>query len=616
MFEFKLVLNLVDTIRCPSKTDPKMRRKQVRSLAPLFLVVLCIFFFGCGQPAQNNNSSPSNTSSQFEHTVGTRGGTITYRMNPAPKTFNYLLVDSPPSVIVDFYLLGGHLIDFDGVTQRYVPGLAESWKQADDARTLDMTLRENLKFSDNYALTADDVAFTFKAVYDERTKAPVYSDALMIGGKKIEVTAVDPRHLRFVFPDPISSPESILSNLAVLPRHALEQQFNAGTISNAWGLDANPQAIVTSGPFTVDSSTPGERIVLKRNPNFWKKDEKGNQLPYLDSIVIVIVPDMNNAVGQLQQGGIDIIDQIRPNDYATLRKGNERVKAFDLGPGLLTDHIIFNLNEDPKTGKSAVDPTKAAWFNDVKFRKAVSYGIDRDSIAASTLQGLATPLYGIFSPGNKLWAAADITETEFDLDKSRALLKEAGFQVRGSNDAPELYDQKANRVEFTLIVQAENALRNAMATVIQNDLAKLGIKMNVTPIETSQINDRVQRGADYDAALLGTSTTQPDPSSYSTFFRSESVNHQWHPKQEKPATDWEARLDELEAAQERETNEDRRRSIVHDMQAIVAEQLPIVPIVARHTLTAANMRIGNYRPSALLPYSLWNVEELFVKSGQ
>jgi peptide/nickel transport system substrate-binding protein len=94
------------------------------------------------------------------------------------------------------------------------------------------------------------------------------------------------------------------------------------------------------------------------------------------------------------------------------------------------------------------------------------------------------------------------------------------------------------------------------------------------------------------------------------------VNHQWHPKQEKPATDWEARLDELESAQERETNEDRRRSIVHDMQAIIAEQMPIVPIVARHTLTASNTRIGNYRPSPLLPYSLWNVEELFVKSGQ
>jgi peptide/nickel transport system substrate-binding protein len=616
MFEFRVVLNLVSFIRCPSKTDPKMKRNQLRSVAPLFLIALSLFFFGCGQPAQNSNSSASNSNSQFEHTVGTRGGTLTYRLNLAPKSFNYLMADNEPSVLLDFYLLGGHLIDFDGVTQRYVPGLAESWHLADDARTLDMTLRENLKFSDNYALTADDVAFTFRAAYDERTKAPIYHDALMAGEKKIEVTPLDPRHLRFVFPEPISSPESILSNLAVLPRHALEQQLNAGTISNTWGLDTTPQSIVTSGPFTVDSSTPGERIVLKRNPNYWKKDEKGNQLPYLDSIALVIVPDANYALAQLQQGGIDIVDRLRPNDYATLRKDSARIKAVDLGPGLLTDHVIFNLNEDAKTGKPAVDPTKAAWFNDVKFRKAVSFGIDRESIATSTLQGLATPLYGIFSPGNKLWAATDLTKTEFDLDKSLALLKEAGFQIKGPNDSPELYDEKGNRVEFTLIVQAENAQRNAMAAVIQNDLAKLGIKMNVTPIETSQVNDRVQRGADYDAALLGTSTTQPDPSSYSTFFRSESVNHQWHPRQEKPATDWEARLDELEAAQERETSEDRRRSIVHDMQVIIAEQMPIVPIVARHTLTASNTRIGNYRPSPLLPYSLWNVEELFVKSGQ
>jgi peptide/nickel transport system substrate-binding protein len=152
-----------------------------------------------------------------------------------------------------------------------------------------------------------------------------------------------------------------------------------------------------------------------------------------------------------------------------------------------------------------------------------------------------------------------------------------------------------------------------MAGVIQADLARLGIKLNVAPVDFAQVATRVNQGSDYDVAFLGTSTTQPDPSSYSTFFRSDSINHQWHPKQEKPATEWEARMDELETAQARETNEERRRAIFHDIQVVVAEQQPIIPVVARHVVAAANTRIGNYRPSAVFPYSLWNVDELYIK---
>jgi peptide/nickel transport system substrate-binding protein len=322
---------------------------------------------------------------------------------------------------------------------------------------------------------------------------------------------------------------------------------------------------------------------------------------------------MNNAMAQLQQGGLDILDRVRPSDFVALRDNKGALRTFDLGPGLYTHHIIFNLNEDVRTGKTAVDPIKAAWFNDLRFRKAVAFAIDRESIAKSTLQGLATPLYGIVSPGNKAWAVTDLTNTEFDLEKAKALLREGGFEQRVSTNVPELYDAKGNRVEFTLLVQAENPLRNLMAAVIQSDLSRIGIKMNIAKVDTVQLTSKVNNGEDYDAAFLGTSTTQPDPSSYDSFLRSDGSNHQWRPKQEKPATEWEARIDELATAQARETDEERRRGIFHDIQAIIDEQQPIIPIVAPHTVVAANTRIGNYRPSPLLPYSLWNADELFMK---
>ena len=107
--------------------------------------------------------------------------------------------------------------------------------------------------------------------------------------------------------------------------------------------------------------------------------------------------------------------------------------------------------------------------------------------------------------------------------------------------------------------------------------------------------------------------TEADPSSYTNFLRSSSPSHQWYPKQEKPATPWEARIDELITAQARERDATRRAAVFHEIQQILAEQLPVIPIVTRHITSAANTRVGNYRPSPLFPYSLWNAEELFVR---
>jgi peptide/nickel transport system substrate-binding protein len=584
----------------------KLRRLLFFGLLASLLATACL-----------QNSQPTAPQNQAglsrERVLGTRGGSISYRVISPPGTFNYLVAADIPSIVVSYMLMGGRLAEFDDDKQAYAPGLAESWKLADDGRNLELTLRDGLKFSDGHALTSDDVLFTFRALYDARTASPIFSDALKIGGKPIEVAAVDARHLRLVFPEAVVVPESYLSNFAVLPRHILEEDFNQGKFKEAWGVTTDPQRIVTAGAFTVESSTPGERVVLKRNPNYWKKDAAGTQLPYLDNIVIEVISDANATLARLNQGTLDVYDRIRPTDYASLRAATGAVRAYDLGPGLDTDHLWFNLNEGERDGKPIVDPVKYAWFADVRFRRAVSHAIDRDSIAASTLQGLATPLYGFVSPGNRAWVANDLPRTEYNLEKARALLSEAGFTTRGTAEAPELIDAKGNRVEFTLIVNVESEPRKAEAAVIQEDLARLGIKMQVAPIEVGELTRRRKQSYDYDAVLYGASVSEPDPSSYTNFINSGSDEHQWHPKQTKPATEWEAKLDELASLQARERDQQKRLAIFRDIQRLLAEQLPVIPIAARHIAAAANTRLGNYRPSTRVPYSLWNAEELFIR---
>ncbi len=591
-----------------------MKISTPRCLSLFALLALLLFAAAaCQQQPTVSNTQGTQPQQSRERVVGTRGGSITYRLTSPPQTLNYLMAKEESSILTAFFLLGGRLVEFDQDQQKHIPGLAESWKWADDKRTLEVTLRDGLKFSDGHALTADDVAFTMRALYDERTQSPIYRDTMLVSGKPIETTATDPRHLRMVFPETVAAPEGYLYNVAVLPRHALEEEFNKGTLKDAWSITTDPQRVVTAGPFTVEAVTPGERLRLKRNPNYWKKDSAGNQLPYLDSLVIEIVGDPNNAVARLQQNSLDIIDRVRPSDYAALQAQQGAVRAYDLGPGLGTDYIWFNLNEGTQNGKAIVDPVKRAWFADPRFRRAVAHAIDRKSIASSNLQGLATPLYSFVSPGNRAWAAADVPRAEYDLARARTLLQEAGFAVRGTEEAPELYDSKGNRVEFTLIVPVENQSRVDMATVIQEDLAKLGIKLQPAPIEFQALTARWSQSYDYEAVLLGSGVSDPDPSSYTNLLQSASGNHQWHPKQPKPATDWEARLDQLDAEQAHELDPARRKAIFREIQAIIAEQMPIVPIVARHIASAANTRVGNYRPGTILPYSLWNVEELFVR---
>ena len=581
-----------------------------RTLFITLFILCCIIFGGCGQPPAAN----SPTAAKIEpKTTGTRGGKLTYRLTAAPKTFNYLLAEDEASIVTAFYMLTSRLVEFDHRTQKFVPGLAETWTTAADGRTVDIRLREGLKFSDGNNLTTDDVIFTLTAIYDERTKSPAFRDAMLVGNKPIETKRVNDRELQMIFPQPVASAENYLVNLGVLPSHALEADLKAGKLAEAWKINAPPQSIVASGPFVVEAATPGERIEYARNPHYWKKDETGTQLPYIDKFAIEVIPDANNTFVRLSQASLDIADRIRPTDYNELTKTPGQMRAFDVGPGLGIDHLWFNLNAADPAGKPLDNQTKRGWFADKRFRQAVASAIDRESITSVTLQGLASPLHGLVSPANKVWLSPDLAKIEYSLAKAGQLLKDAGFQKGGTAEAPVLVDAQNNPVEFTLIVPAENEPRKLMAAVIQQDLSRLGIKMQVVPIEFPAVTERWTKSYDYDAILLGLSQTDIEPSSYANFLLSSAPTHQWQPKQKTPATEWEARIDKLFAEQAVELDQTKRLALFAEIQKIMRDEMPVIPIAARHVVSAAHTKIGNYSPSSILPYSLWNVDELFIK---
>ena len=581
-----------------------LKSKHFVNLVALF----CLLLNGCGK-APISNSTPGALTEP--RTNGIRGGKLTYRLTAPPKTLNYLLAADEPTLTASFSVLMGRLVDFDHQTQKFVPGLAESWTTT-DGKVVNVKLRDGLRFSDGNGITVDDVIFTLAAMTDEKVKSPAFRDAMMVNGKPIDTKRLSDTEMQFIFPEPVASVEQYFVNLGVLPRHILEGDLKSGTLGEAWKIDSPPEKIVTSGPFTVSAATPGERIDYVRNANYYKKDSAGTQLPYLDALTIEIVPDANNTFSRLGLGAIDIADRIRPTDFTELSKGQNDIRAFDAGPGLGIDHIILNHNS-PAADSNPLNAIKRGWFADKRFRLAIATAIDRESIANITLQGLASPLYGFVSPGNRVWLSRDLKKITYDVNAAAKMLEEAGFKKGGTPDALILTDSQNNPVEFTLLVPAENEPRKLMAAIVQEDLARLGIKLQVVPIENAAVQERLNKTYDYDAILFGLSQTDIEPSSYASFLLSSGSNHQWQPKQKTPATEWESRIVKLFDEQAAARNPQKRLEIFSEIQSIMRDELPTIPLVSRHVITASNKNIGNYAPSGIIPYSLWNVEDLFLR---
>jgi peptide/nickel transport system substrate-binding protein len=581
-----------------------------RSPIVVLLLSSLLFIFSCGSGPATNAPVEVKTP---DVTAGVRGGEITYRVAAAPNTFNYLLAEDEPTIITSLYLLTSRLVEFDHESQQFVAGLAETWASEPDGKTVNIKLREGLKFSDGHELTSSDVIFTLSAIYDERSQAFGFRDAMLVDDQPITTKKIDDRNLQLIFPKAVASFENYLINLGVLPEHALNAEFDSGKLAGAWKITSQPDSIVSSGPFVIAKTIAAQRIEFERNPHYYKTDSKGTQLPYLDKLNVEVIEDANKTFVDINRGAVDLADRIRAADFVELTRNGGAITAKDAGPGLGVDYVWFNLNTIDLNDKPLKNQFKRAWFAEKRFRQAIAVAVDRDSIATNTLQGLATPLHGFVSPANKVWAKRDLAKINYDLAAAERLLTEAGFQKRGTPENPVLYDSQNNAVEFALIVPAGNEPRMLMATVIQQDLAKLGIKMTVVPVEIAQLADKWTKTYDYDAILLGLAQGDIEPSSYQNFLLSSGALHQWQPDQKTPASEWEAKIDKLFDEQLLMRDLKTRYELFAKIQETMRDEMPVIPVVARHVPAAANSKIGNWKPSGILPYSLWNVEELYIK---
>ena len=233
-----------------------------------------------------------------DHEPGRPGGRLVYALRSEPKTLNPVTMADVSSREV-IGRLQADLIHIDRQTQRTGPALAKSWTVSSDGLHYTLELRRGVRFSDGQAFDADDVLFTFRCYLDERNASPS-RDLLVIGGKPIGVRKLDAFRVAFDLAQPYAAAERIFDNLAMLPRHLLEKAQAEGRLGAAWGLTTPSSEMAGLGPFRLRSYVAGERIVLEKNPYYWKVDAAGRTLPYLDELVFLLVPSDYTQVVRFQ----------------------------------------------------------------------------------------------------------------------------------------------------------------------------------------------------------------------------------------------------------------------------------------------------------------------------
>ena len=552
----------------------------------------------------------------FEYTVGTPGGSVSYSTIGTPLTLNLALANDSTSAGILGYLFEG-LTEASWLDNQVEPGLAESWQRSDDGLTWTFHLRRDVTWHDGQPFTARDVDFTFnRIIYNDDIPASARAafifrvldeEASEWREERMTVRAVDDYTVRVVLPVPFA-PFLRSMTTAIYPKHILEPHVDGGTFNSTWGIDTNPAEIIGTGPFSIALLEPDERIVLERNPNYWLMDSAGNRLPYLEEIRYLVVPDLPAELVKFRAGETDV-HGVFGEEFAILDpvQEAENFTLYSRGPSFGSSFLAFNLNPgtDTETGEPFLAPEKLRWFENTRFRQAVSHAVDKAAIIRDVQHGLGYPQWAFVSPAAGDFHNPDVQRYEYDIETANAILDGLGWMDEDGDGIRE--DYAGNNIRFTMTTNDGNDLRLRVLEIIQAGLKQIGIEAEIDLIDFGELVQQLTSTYDWETILIGFSG-ESDPHFSIVFWHSGESLHVWNPNQSEPATTWEAEIDSLFIQASQEPDHAQRVRLYREAQAIAAENVPVVYTTHSERLTAVRSVFGNLASTL---FGLWDIRYVY-----
>jgi peptide/nickel transport system substrate-binding protein len=586
---------------------------------------LSLTLAACGGGTQPQTGASSNKPVEI-------GGEYLSTTTADPKTFNTALAQETSSTGPLSLVFEG-LVSENGLTAEVEPELAEKWEISKDGKRVVFTLREGLKWSDGAPLTADDVLFTFNDVYFNLDIPTDSRDSLRIGNKQElpKLEKVDARTIAFNLPEPFA-PFMRSIGLPILPKHILEKtvkETNSKGEPNfltTWAIDTDVKKIVGNGLYVFQEYVPGQRIRYQINPNYWRKDKEGRQQPYITNRTIQIVPNIDATLLKFQSGQSDAYG-LRGEDFELLKPKEKEggYTVYNGGPDFGELFVAFNLlqGKNPANKKPFVDPIKSSWFNNVKFRQAIAYALDRQTMLDNIYRGLGALQDSPISVPSPFFLKPEdgLPAYTFNIEKSKALLKQAGFLLGGDG---KLKDKNGNLVRFTLVTNTENSDRAKLAAQMKADLQKIGITLDVLPLNFNTIVKKLDVTHDWDMVLIGF-TGGIEPNGGANLWRTDGQLHLYNAQpnvvdkqrykiedyQGRVIAPWEKEVDQIFIKGSQELDESKRKEYYKRFQIIIQEQVPVIHLLNNLSLTDVRNRVQNVKYTAL-GGTRWNFYEQFI----
>ena len=505
---------------------------------------------------------------------------LRFYLHSDPKTFNPALVADPDSETIR-YLTGGVLVRLNRQAQQLEPELATAWKVSKDGKTITFQLRQGVRFSDGTPFGAQDVQFTMTVLMDPMLHSPT-GDAFRSGQGKISAAILTPDRISLTFPAPVAGLEKLFDQVAIMSA----------------GSPKKEMAVL--GPFYVVEYKPGAYVALHRNPNYWKHDDAGRALPYLDAVKLEIQSNRDIEMLKFSRNEIHLINAMDADYFDRLARSAPD-KVHDAGPSLDSEMMWFN-----QASEASIASYKLEWFRSRNFRQAVSLSINRDDLCKVVYGGHAIPARGPVSPANKYWFNTQLPQARFDQEDALRLLQEDGFRLVDGR----LVDRGGHPVQFSIITNAGNRSRERMVSMIQADLRAIGMQVNVVTLDFPSLIQRISEAFNYEAAMLGLTNVELDPNEQMNVWLSSSDQHQWNPRQSSPATSWEAEIDRLMRVQASAMDDKTRKRAFDRVQEIVADELPFIYLVNQNALVGVSPALQGVVPVAARPQTYWDIEHI------